>query len=218
MGWWKSGTKFLGSYSGIQAFIASPYCLLTNCPPRGSEMITVLEDQSADGSDAAFIAYLVDPTPSRRRWYDHARTEPMETGGVTTHQLKAYPVPRVEVQKQRGRQLRIKVGFENLEGHAHVVRGEQNQRQSEGQAILSFDLLAAVGQKEPGRNRDRWKAAGALKFPEAAANSIMLGDEICGASAEPLWLAVGVTFVDGVESRLVGRAHKVDCSSPRDAG
>ena len=217
-GWWKTGSKFLGKDSGIHAFVASPACLFRDCPPRGATLMTVLEDRTSDGSDAAFIAYMVDASPAGRRWYDHARTEPMKKGAVTTHRLNPFPRPEMLPPAANDAASAPRLRIVDFEGHAHVARGEENRRLSEGEAIHSLDLLSAAGQSDPGRSRSAWHAEGSLSFEEAATGSIALDAAVCGNSVVEHWVAVGVTFVDGVESRLVGRALKIDCLKPRVAG
>lgn len=217
-GWWQSGTRFLGTDSGIQAFVSSPSCLFTNCPPRDSSLITLLEDQSADGADAAFIAYLVDESPAGRRWYDHARSEPMEPERVTTHTLKAYPRPVIVVEPATPDSSGFGLRLEDFAGHAHVVRGADNVRQSEGEAILTFDLLSATGGRDPGRRREAWTLAARLPFADVGQRAFTLEQALCATPDDRRWFAVGATFVDGVESRLVGRALQVDCARIRSGG
>ena len=176
--------------------------------------MTLLEDRTPDGSDAAFIAYMVDASPATRRWYDHARTEPMKQGAVTTHRLKPFPRPEMLPPAENDARSTARVRIVDFEGHVHVARGEEDRRLSEGEAIQSFDLLSATGQSEPGRSRSAWKAAGSLPFAQAAIGSIAFDAPVCGNSGVRHWVAAGVTFVDGVESRLVGRPLKIDCSKP----
>jgi len=217
-GWWQTGSKFLGKDSGIHAFVASPACLFTHCPSQGATLMTLLEDRTPDERDAAFIAYMVDASPPGRRWYDHARTEPMKQGAVSTHRLNPFPRPEMLPPAEDDARSTTRVRLVGVEGHAHVARGEENRRLSEGEAIQSFDLLSATGQRDPGRSRSAWKAAGSLPFAEAATGTIALDAPLCGNSGLKHWVAVGVTLVDGVESRLVGRALQLDCSKPGVAG
>ena len=61
VGWW----QFVGTTDvrGIRGFTAQPGCVTPICPGVGAGLTFLIEEKTANGSDAGFIAYTADETP-----------------------------------------------------------------------------------------------------------------------------------------------------------
>jgi hypothetical protein len=73
--WW--GIHGATGHRLINGFVSVAGCVLPiNGPPVGGSLTFLIEDQTADGSNAGFIAYQVDETPAGQAWWDLSRTDP----------------------------------------------------------------------------------------------------------------------------------------------
>lgn len=216
--WWQQGnTTFIPApFRGIRGFIASPGCTMTLCPGAGASLTVVVEDQTADGSDAGFIAYTVDETPPATRWWDHGRTQP--AGGVPgnyTHQMELFPKVNVTSSSGPPPGTTVTNSYANVDVNFHGATGAANTPLPASSTIASYDIMMFHGATDPGRHRTAgWTQLKSIPYSDAA----VVGDQIavpCPDGVGDTFLAVGVTYKGGagpaVKSVLVGRSQAVEC-------
>ena len=88
--WWDQGGMIPAGLRGVRSSISSGFCDLRTCPPVPSDLMFVIEDETANGSDAGFIAYRINQVPPDGRQWDLGRTEPAAGGGfenAVTHTM-----------------------------------------------------------------------------------------------------------------------------------
>jgi hypothetical protein len=208
--WVVTGGMFPGLGAiAIDASLASPTCLLSNCPAPASTVITVVEDASPDGSTAGFVAYTVDETPAGFRWFDHARTIGQVVG---INEVAFQEFPSVEVTASAGPppNTSITSNYADLAINVHAAAGAGDTAQPASGSVVSYDILRATAMTDPGRNRSAYTPVKSIPYSDAA----VVADNIavpCDGTAANTFLAVGVTYVDGIQSILVGPAVAVEC-------
>jgi hypothetical protein len=214
--WLVTGTMFPGADVGgtfgntaISADIASPACLLSLCPDDGATMITVVEDESNDGSTAGFIVFTVDETPAAARTYDHARVIGSPVG---INSLTMRPFPSIDVAGSVGPppNTSLNNNYADLAVNVFAVDGPGNTAQPASGSVLSYDIMSATSMTDPGRNRSAYSLVKSVPYSDAA----VVGDNVnvpCSDTVSNTFLAVGVTYADGIESVKVGPAVAVEC-------
>jgi len=214
--WWQQGTSDNNPppFRGIRGFVASPGCEMTLCPPDGASLTVVVEDITADGKDAGFIAYTVDETPPTTRWWDHGRTED-DVVGLFTHTMQRFP--KITVTYAYGPAPFITIGnnYADLRINFHGVSGPNNTPLSATAAIASYDVMKFFGQHDPGRLRSAWTLLKTIPYEGVG----IVGDQVqvpCPDTTGDSFLALGVTYKGGagppVKSIYVGRSISIECN------
>jgi hypothetical protein len=175
----------------------------------------VVEDPYLDGSNANFIMFRVDETPAGTRYYDHARVTPgyNPTGGGT-FSVNMEPFPTVDVSGSVGpppgttvtnSYANLGVSFRGVSGPAHTPIPASS-------GIKFYDILAHHGAAPPARARGSWNQGVIAQVPYA--DAAVAGHQVpvpCPNATNSTYLGVGVEFVDGVKSALVGAHTQVAC-------
>lgn len=215
--WYITGGTFPGVNSGIQGFIASLTCQMTNCVDP-IVLSSVVEDQTADGKDAGFILYTVDESPSAIRYYDHARTA--GTAGVpnatTLQSFQAYPKVNVTSSSGPPPTTTTTDNYADLAVNYHGAGATA----AANSGVVSYDIVSFHGNADPGRLRSLWTPVKSIPYNNAG----VVGDQVnvpCPTPVSDTYLAVGVTF-DGdgnkvlsggdIKSVLVGASIPVECN------
>lgn len=216
--WWLQGTTTYipPPFRGIRGFVASPGCTMTLCPNNGASLTVVVEDQTADGSDAGFIAYMADETPAATRWWDYGRTAPANgVPGNYQHTMERFPKANVTSSSGPPPGTTVTNGYANVDVNFHGVSGAGNTALPASSAIASYDIVMFHGGSDPGRQRSAWSPLKSIPYSDAA----VVGDQIavpCPDTAGDTFLAVGVTYKGGagpaVKSVLVGGSTAVECN------
>ena len=212
--WYLTGTMFLGSDSGIQGFIGTAGCFPVQCPLGNAQVATLVEDVSADGSDAGFILYSTEETSAGIRPYDHARTAGIDGvgGAVATQNFVSYP--RVDTSGSAGPPPNTTVtnAYADLALNFHGA-GLTAQASS---AIVSYDVVAHHGPAAPGHDRAAFNLGTIKTIPYE--NAGVVGDAVlvpCPTTADDTYLAVGASFLNGslapLTSAFVGAPTAVEC-------
>ena len=197
----------------INGALAATGCTLPSCIPGGGSLTVLVEDQTADETDAGFIVYTVDETTvagSPKR-YDHARTG---TGAATTfHSMVPYPT--VEFVSISGEPPNLIVNYNDVGAGAHTVCCGTTDLLPASRIIDSYDIMSAPS--DVGRDRSLWTFVKSVPYADAA----ILGDKLSvpcpnGTNGDTR-VAVGLTF-DGLPSEYVGRASMIFSCDPNDSG
>jgi hypothetical protein len=221
-GWIQTGGMFPGTgFASIKAITASPTCILGWCAADNEQVVTVYEDVSDDGTDAGFIVYQVDGTPAELRFYDHGRTVPGNPkGSIATHVLQAYP--RVQVAGTAGPPPSTDAtnNYADVAINFHGVTGSSNTPLPANAGIQSYDVLyfhGPFGDGPGGRDCANWTHVKSIPYNNASVVSDMVDvpcpTSVPGSNAVS-WLALGTTFVGGVQSEFVsfsGTGQAVMC-------
>jgi hypothetical protein len=189
----------------VNGFVSTTGCLLpTLCPDVGDSLTFLVEDQTADGSNAGFVTYKVDDTPAGQAWYDLSRTDPLAgSGTLLTHVMVPYPT--VFVTNASGTPpLTVATNdyAEDVGIAFHGVSGPANTPLPGSDQIDSYDVVAFSG-ADPGRDRSLWTPVQKVAYNDAA----ILSDSVdvpCDGGVNTV-LAIGLT-IDGVETEFVGPA------------
>ena len=204
VGWWQlAGTTDL---RGIRGFVSQPGCTLQACPAVGAFLTFLIEDQTADGSNAGFIAYSADETPAGARWWDLARTDPNATPGSTLiHVMDSYP--SVVIVGSAGTPPITTVTNDYPEDAGILFHGVQLPDSTPllaSSQLDSYDVMSFNGTADPGRARSLWTLEKKIVYHDAAifADSISVP---CPTDQTTVF-AIGLTWDGGVESELVGPA------------
>jgi hypothetical protein len=220
--WCKTGSGAVGANLGIIAQIgqAAPLCNQTlNCP-NGEELVTVVEDINSTDTDAGFIMYIVEDFTQFTRAFDHSRTANPNPGNVSTQIMERFPT--VDTQSSSGPppNTTITSDYANVTINFHGVSGgAANTPRSPTQGIDSYDVCVFHGTSDPGRARGLWDCVVEGKSiaytdpgPGSDLNDAFLVP--CNAPNDPdnTFVAIGLTYVDGVESEYVGASTEVECN------
>lgn len=208
--WYQTGGMFLGTLSGIQGFIASPTCQMTACPDVGGSLSVLVEDTTADGTQAGFIYYQTQETPSFIRWYDHCTTvAPGQPGSCgtdgtfATHVFQLYP--GIDVVSSTGSD--VTNAPPDGSGNVHVSVG--GVPSPEGLQIETYDICSFIGTQDPGRLRSAYTSCTSFPYDPAGMNQTIPNG--CQDIATDEWLAVGLTYSGGLESAYVSGTTAVEC-------
>lgn len=210
--WWKFGGA--GNPDpltrSIQFFISSPGCTLPFCPAQEASITVLVEDQTADGTDAGFITYTANEIPGPIRWWDLARTDPAtQPSNDVTHIMHAFPTVDTTSSVGPPPNTTVTNNYRDVSINTWVV-GPAGPLPPNA-VIDSFDIVYHHGPGEPstGRVRSGWTALSSIPY----ANAGVIGDQIlvpCPTIVDDTFLAVGIT-VDGVPSYYVGKSTAVEC-------
>lgn len=212
VGWWQEvGTT--GSLRGIRGFLSQPGCTLPLCPAPGASLTWLIEDQTADGTAAGFVAYTVDETPAGPHWWDLARTDPdAKPGSVRLHTMGSYPIvtfigivsfPTPTVTND----------YNDVGQLFHGVQAPGNTRLPASAQLASYDVMRFTGTDDPGRDRSLWNQLKKIEYLDAPIFADQLHThcfELLGTGLFEFY-AIGLTWDDGVESEYVGPASKLVC-------
>jgi len=209
--WWLTGGMFLGTNSGIQGYIASPACTMTNCPAPGASVMTVVEDVSADGTNACVIAYLVDETPPAVRWYDHGRTIGGAPGTSATHVMETFPTVDVTSSAGPPPTTNTTQDYRDIVINFHGMLGAAPLPASAG--VLFYNIMWAhtPGPADPGRLRAAYTPLKSIAYADAAIIGDMITPVPCPTTTNDTYLVVGLEYAGGVSSVLVGKSTVVEC-------
>jgi hypothetical protein len=213
--WW----QVLGADRRIAGSIASPACQMDVCPAPGASLNFIVEDATADGSDAGVIMFQVDETPAAFRWWDHARVRPgyQPNDGVSvpgSHTVTMERYPTVDVTGSSGpppgttvtnNYLNLALNYQGVSGPAHTPNPAST-------GIAAYDIMGHNGATDPGRTRGAWNQGVVAQV--AYVDAAVAGHNVAVTCPDPTdntFLAVGIEFVDGVKSALVGSAVAVAC-------
>lgn len=213
--WWLQGGPVPPPFRFVSGNIATPTCQMPLCPANNASLIWVIEEETGTGNDAGFIAYMVDETPPSSRWWDHGRT-----GGGGANTFQAFQLfPKVNVTGTSGTAPNITTtsDYDDPAAGYNGVRGGGGLVASNG--IAAYDVVGFVGGADPGRARSAWTSGIVKSIPylDASISGDMIDialEGLCDAMdlvGKDTYLAVGVTFVDGIQSQLVGAPTIVEC-------
>lgn len=214
--WWDQGGMIPDGQRGIRASLSSGACDLLTCPPVPSDLMFVIEDSTADGSDAGFIAYRSDQIATDARQWDLGRTEPAAgtgSGNAVTHTMERFPT--VDTQSSSGPPPNTTVtnDYSDIAINYHGVGGgTANTALPANTGIANIQILGHQGSADPGRERSGWNQGVLKSIPYG--NASVSGDVVavaCGESTEEVFLGVGLEFIDGEVSALVGSSTAVEC-------
>ncbi len=203
VGWW----QFVGTSTlrGIRGFVAQPGCVLPVCPGVGSGLTFLVEELTADGQGGGFIMYQSDETPNGPRWYDHARTDHDAGPGTSmTHVMGT--LPTVIITGVSGVPPMVMVTADYLPdvgSQFHGVEGPANTQLPGSAGIESYDVMWFHGVNPPDSLRSNWNLLKKIPYNDSA----IFGDVFTARCPEPVdsdYVAIGLTFVGGVESLTVG--------------
>ena len=187
----------------INGFVSTAGCVLTACPDPGDSLTFLVEDRTADDSNAGFIIYKVDETPGGQAWYDTSRTDPAGGGGSTlTHVMGSYPSVVVTSASGIPPVSTITNNYADIGILFHGVTGAGNTVLPGSDQIDSYDVLSASG-ADPGRLRSGWTLVQQVAYSDAA----IIADAVvvpCTGGVNTI-LAIGLT-IDGIQSEYVGPA------------
>ena len=197
-----------------QGILSAGGCLLPlNCPPPGASLSWLVEDQTADGSNAGVIMYTVDETPANNNWWDLTRTDPnVGSGSLLVHTMGSYPT--VFVTQANGIPPNTIVTTDYAEDVGilfHGVFGPGNTPLPGSAQISSYDVLSFSG-VDPGRLRSLWTPVHSIAYNDAA----ILGDTVpvpCSGDVNTV-LAIGLTLDGSIQSEYVGPASVPIACSP----
>ena len=181
-----------------------------SCPSFYASMTVLVEDQTADGKDAAFVTYTADGTPGPIRWWDLARTDPAtQPSNDVTHNMYAFP--RVDTTGSSGPPPNTTVTNNYRDPAQNVWVVGSSGPLPPNTVVDSYDIFFHHGPSEPGTGRVRsgWTHLKTIPYT----NSGIVADSIvvpCPTSVDDTFLAVGLTF-DGVPSYFVGRSTQIEC-------
>lgn len=197
----------------IRGFIASPTCTMTVCPGVGASLNVVVEDETADGSNAGFIMFQVDETPASARWWDLERTANAPPGSGTTTIVPFLNFPTVQVVGSVGPPPGTTVtnDYVDIAVNYHGAAGAANTRTPASTGIAAYDIMMSQGAADPGRSRASWMPLKQVNYTDASVSGDVIAVPCSGNPADDTFLAVGIEFVDGVKSALVGEAVAVEC-------
>ena len=205
VGWWQVVGEG-GGLRGIRGFVAQPGCTLPACPPPGASLTFLVEDQSADGSDAGFITYTVDETPAGERWWDLARTDPNAApGSRLTQVMGSYPSVLIVASGGPPPNTTVTTNYEDVGLLFHGVQGPDNTPLPGSAQLSSYDVMVFHGPNDPGRARSHWTLVHKIPYQDADIVSDIL-EGPCSTTNEAAFFAIGLTWDGSVESELVGPA------------
>jgi hypothetical protein len=202
-------------------------CTIPNCPGDGAVVSVLVEDVTADGTDAGFATYSADDTPADAyRYYDLARTDPTaddQTDPDAVHTMYAFPT--VDTRNSAGPPPNTTVTNDYRDqGNAPTKNVWINAGGSylPGQILTSYDIYWYHGPADPGRVRlPNWTLLKSVQYTGGP----LLGHSVsvpCPTEVDDTYLAVGLSF-DGtysgedtlpagsVQTYYVGRSTAVEC-------
>lgn len=216
--WYVTGGMFLMTDSGIGNSISTGVCDLSGCPAAAAALVSLVEDEN--GGDAGFVCYNAQETPGDvpGRHYNHQWTGPaaVPDGGVRTDIFESYPTVFVTLSSGPPPGTTITSNYSDLGASAHVAVALPGNPPSSGQpageegCVESYDIVMFHGPGDPGRDRSNWMPVKTIPY----AGSDISGDVIavpCPTEADDTFLAVGATFIGGIQSLLVGAPTAVEC-------
>jgi hypothetical protein len=211
--WWSTGGTGGGQPANarsIQMFLSSTGCTLTVCPGAGGSLTVLVEDITADGSDAAYYLITADETPGPIRYYDLARADPAtQPSNDVTHPMWNHP--RVSVASSSGPPPNTTLT--NAYKNADVEIWGVGPQGSAAQQIDSYDVFVFHGAAEPGRTRSAWGAPHHTIPYNNTPQGAPIPDSFlvpCPEETNDTYVAVGLTF-DGIPSYYVGKSTAVEC-------
>jgi hypothetical protein len=218
--WCKTGTAAVGANLGIIAQVGQAGCNQTLACPNGADLVTVVEDVSADGKDAGFIMYIVDDSNATIRAWDHSRTANPAAGAVSTQIMERFPTADVQMSSGPPPDTTITSDYASVSINFHGVSGgAANTPRNSTEGILSYDVCVFHGTADPGRARTLWDCT--TEGVSVAYDNNPPGSSTSHAYLVPCnppndpnntFVAVGLTYVDNVKSFYVGQSTEVECN------
>lgn len=212
--WWLTGGSGAGqppNARSIQGYLSSPACTLPVCPGSGRSLSVLVEDITADGSDAAYYMITADETPGPIRYYDLARADPAtQPSNDVTHTM--WRLPAVSVQSSSGPPPGTTLS--NAYANVDVQVWGVGANGAPTQQVTSYDIFAVHAASPPGRQRSAWgaplKTVAYLNNPPGSpvADSVAVP---CPTATDNTYIAVGLTFDGGIPSFYVGKETEVEC-------
>jgi hypothetical protein len=209
--WWitgGAGTQPAGARS-IEFFIGSGICFMPACP---NSLTVLVEDVTADGSDAAYYLTTVDAIPANAvRVYDFSRGDAAsQPSNDVTHPM--WNLPRVDVQSSSGPPPNTTLT--NAYQNAEVAVWGAGPFGGPTQQVTHYDIYAVHAPAPPGRARTLWgaplKSIPYTNVPPGAPVADTV-DVPCPTTANDTYVAVGLTFDGSVKSFYVGKHTVVEC-------
>ena len=199
-------------------------CTLPNCPGDGAVVSILVEDVTADGSDAGFVTYSADDTPADAyRYYDLSRADAStQPSNDVFHVMHAFPT--VNTRNSAGPPPNTTVSNDYRDqGNAPtknvwIVNGGSYLP---AQILTSYDIYWFHGGADPGRVRTGWTYLSSAQYTGGpiTADSVIVP---CPTEVDDTYLAVGMSF-DGayagtdtlptgsVQTYYVGQSTAVEC-------
>jgi hypothetical protein len=196
----------------IEGIVGSSTCFWTGQCPEAIALL--VEDQTADGSDAGFISYSADNSQlCGLRYWDLARTDTAVPPGDTLHGMYAYP--RVETTGSSGPPPNTILTSDYRDAGSGATKSVWIAGASgvlpASSILTSYDIVYFHGTADPGRERSLWTPLKSVPYADVA----VVGDTIsvpCPTDVDDTFVAVGLTFDGAVQSFYVGKSTQVECN------
>ena len=203
-GWWQSSQPPL---RGIQGWIGTTGCQTAGSP--AGHLTLVVEEASAAGDAALFVALRVDETPAAIRWWDLSRVDPSPSPSV----LPLYELPRPVVagtSSAGGSLVNLELVFPDVAGGVHAVSGAANTDLPASAVVASYDLYRVETSTDPGRDAATWTLVHQEPYTDGPGAATLTVD----CQTEQLF-ALGLSFDGGtgpdVPGALVSKPLPIDC-------
>jgi hypothetical protein len=173
-------------------------CDNTGCPAFGSDLITLIQTLSTDGSKAYYAVGKVNDLNLGE--YDYGR-------GGTDWQVAEVPRPRVTMSSRTGGTVTLNLSFDPPAGAYGQADGYAPESILTGYQVVRFE-----GTADPGRAPAAWTNIGAL-IPVGSTGATLGGFEaVCGGTTNDVFIAMRPVFDNGQFSGdYVGASTRIEC-------
>jgi hypothetical protein len=225
--WWlagQTGTSQPPTAMSISVWIGGTGCTIPQCPSDGAVVSTLVEDVTADGTDAGFCTYSADDTPADAlRYYDLSRSDPAtQPSNDATHIMHAFPT--VNTRNSAGPPPNTTVSNDYRDQGNPTTKNVwivDSGSFLPTQILTSYDIYWFHGGADPGRVRTNWTYLSSAQYTGGpiTADSVTVP---CPTEVDDTYLAVGLSF-DGayagtdtlptgsIQTYYVGKSTAVEC-------
>ncbi len=201
--WWQSNQPPL---RGIQGWIGTSECQTAGTP--FGHLTLVVEDRSAAGDRAFFIALRASETPGSVRWWDFSRVDPSPSPSVLG--MVELPRPIVVGAWGGGSQVTLSFLFPDVAAGVHAVSGPGDTPLPASAVVASYDLYRAETPFDPGRDASLWTLVHQEPYADGPGSAVLT----VPCSPQHLF-ALGLSYVGGsgpdVPGSLVSRTLVIEC-------
>jgi hypothetical protein len=195
---------------GVSGGIGAGVCTATTCPGADDEMVFLIEDYGAGGppgvgDTAYFVGFRMDATPPAARYWDLARA----AGNIEqTVPMLSYPDAVVQTSSRNDPNVDTTQAYADigLNFWGETAGGALPDSAS----VLTFDICTFHGPGDPGRDRGAWTCSATVPYADAAVANVPVSVP-CPNDGDDTYVAIGATFVGGVQGHLVGKATAMEC-------
>jgi hypothetical protein len=184
---------------------------MTACPGNETSVTVVVEDATAAGDDAAFIAMTVDRTPGTTRDYNLTRAFGADgasdaAGAVFISPMWAFPEVGVQSSSGAPPGTTITNAYRNVDINIHEVGP------AAGQTVTAYEVFAVHAAAPPGRARSNWGAPVSTIPYTGQQGTIPDSIQVpCPTATDDTYVAVGLVYDSTVPSFYVGKHTRVEC-------